>query len=281
MNSDDAESEIDLAALGPPVAWGRTAEVYALPGDRIVKLCYDWVGPDTVQREAAIARAVHAVGLAVPAVSAVVRAGARTGIIYARVRGESMLAALLREPSTVQQRARQLAELHVAIHAVTVAESVPAQHDALAHKIHHATALSPAQVRAALTALEAAPTGSRLCHGDFHPDNVILTEDGPVIIDWNDATRGRPAADVARTSIILRGVHEGDQDAEAHIRGLARAFHDAYLAHIVRLQPDVDAEYRQWLPIVAAARLSEQMARQEPWLVRLATKETPATDAGN
>lgn len=280
MHSDNAENDIDLAALGPPLARGRTAEVYALPDNRIVKLCYDWVGSATVQREAAIARTVHAAGLPVPAVGAIVQVGARTGVIYARVRGESMLTALLRRPSAVQHQARQLAVLHAAVHAVTVAAPVPAQHDALAHKIRHAAALSPAQVRAALTALDAAPVDSRLCHGDFHPDNVILTEDGiteggAVIIDWNDATRGRPAADVARTSVILRGVSEGDQGAEPGARALARAFHDAYLTHIFRVQPDVAAEYQQWLPLVAAARLSEEMPQQEPWLVRLATKETP------
>lgn len=39
---------------------------------------------------------------------------------------------------------------------------------------------------------------------DFHPDNVLLAARGPVIIDWPDATRGQPLADVARTSLLLR-----------------------------------------------------------------------------
>ena len=45
----------------------------------------------------------------------------------------------------------------------------------------------------------------RLCHGDLHPSNVILTRDGPVIVDWFDASRGDPVADVARSSLMLLG----------------------------------------------------------------------------
>ena len=44
--------------------------------------------------------------------------------------------------------------------------------------------------------------GDRLCHNDFHPDNIIFRtpeEGGPVIIDWERAGVGDPIADVAGT----------------------------------------------------------------------------------
>ena len=42
-------------------------------------------------------------------------------------------------------------------------------------------------------------------HLDFHPDNIMLTPDGPVVFDWTNAALGPPAADVA-----LRVAHRGD-----------------------------------------------------------------------
>ncbi len=35
----------------------------------------------------------------------------------------------------------------------------------------------------------ALPDGDIFCHGNFHPDNVILTFGHPVLIDWPGAKR--------------------------------------------------------------------------------------------
>ncbi|WP_127553772.1 phosphotransferase [Actinoplanes sp. OR16] len=45
--------------------------------------------------------------------------------------------------------------------------------------------------------------GGRILHRDLHPENVMLTRRGPVVIDWNNAALGRPAVDVALTAVIL------------------------------------------------------------------------------
>ncbi|MGW1549107.1 aminoglycoside phosphotransferase family protein [Streptomyces sp. NPDC002346] len=43
----------------------------------------------------------------------------------------------------------------------------------------------------------------RVLHLDLHPDNVILTGRGPVVIDWSNAGAGDPAADVAMTMVTV------------------------------------------------------------------------------
>ena len=48
------------------------------------------------------------------------------------------------------------------------------------------------------------PDGDRLCHGDFHPMNILGEASQPVIIDWSDARRGDPAADVCRTYLLMK-----------------------------------------------------------------------------
>ena len=50
------------------------------------------------------------------------------------------------------------------------------------------------------TRLESMPKGNSLCHGDFNPSNIIISEDNkPYIIDWSHATQGNPCADAAST----------------------------------------------------------------------------------
>jgi hypothetical protein len=74
-------------------------------------------------------------------------------------------------------------------------------------------------------------------------------------------------ADVARTSIILRGAVENKQLPDPFQRAFVSVFHTAYLRAYFRLRPGGKDEYRRWLPIVAAARLSENIKELEGWLL--------------
>jgi aminoglycoside phosphotransferase (APT) family kinase protein len=55
--------------------------------------------------------------------------------------------------------------------------------------------------------LHALPWGGQsLLHLDFHPLNVLMGPDGPVVIDWTNARPGPPGLDVAMSALILAGV---------------------------------------------------------------------------
>jgi aminoglycoside/choline kinase family phosphotransferase len=118
-----------------------------------------------------------------------------------------------------------------------------------------------------LNALNTLPAGPQLCHNDFHPDNILITADGPFIIDWLDATVGNPLADVARTSIILLGAAASTQVSRTVEKMFVRLFHSVYVRHYFRICPGSAVEYRRWLPIIAAARLSENIPEIESWLL--------------
>ncbi len=189
--------------LGVPFARGRTAEVFTWKDGHVLKLFYDWVPPTWVETEARASRAVCEAGLPAPAVEGVVEADGRHGIVFERVEGPSMLAEWKSKPWVLARSARQLAELHTAIHALPGA-GLPAYRERLEGGIRGAQMLTAHLKDAALSALARLPDGDALCHGDFHPDNVIVTARGPIIIDWMTAVRGNPLADVARTSLLLR-----------------------------------------------------------------------------
>lgn len=46
----------------------------------------------------------------------------------------------------------------------------------------------------------------RILHLDLHPENVIITTRGPVVIDWTNATEGPPGLDRAMSALILAQV---------------------------------------------------------------------------
>ncbi len=104
--------------------------------------------------------------------------------------------------------------------------------------------------------LDSLPKHLRLCHGDFHPSNIIITADGtPYIIDWSHATQGNSSADVART--YLEFYLEGKDE-------LAEKYLNLYC-----LKTDTAKQYVQkWIPIVAASRLTKAKKEEENFLRR-------------
>jgi aminoglycoside phosphotransferase (APT) family kinase protein len=87
------------------------------------------------------------------------------GLVLERVDGPTMLAELRRRPWRMSGAARTVAQLHAQLHEIVFEEA-------------------------------------RLLHLDLHPDNVLLSSRGPVVIDWTNARGGDPALDVALTWVI-------------------------------------------------------------------------------
>jgi aminoglycoside phosphotransferase (APT) family kinase protein len=250
-----------------PIALGRSAEIYAWKDGWVLKLFHDWFPEESVRYEAELARAVQAAGLPVPAAGEIVEVGDRLGLPYQRVDGPTMLQEMRAKPWTLPRSSRLLAELQIGMHDDNTVTGLPLQRQRLEKKIRRAKDLSPALRAAALDALAAMPEGDRLCHGDFHPDNVLMTDHGPVVIDWIDATLGSPLADLARSSVILIGVTAPGSRATWMEKVMVRCYHRIYLRHYFRLRPGGRDEYRAWRPIVAAARMSEGIAEIQEWLL--------------
>ncbi len=253
--------------LNTLIARGRTAEIFAWQEGWILKLFYNGVNLEDIEYEAYLGRAVHATGLAVPAVGEIVHVNERMGLLYERVDGIEMVDLLAKKPWRVFHYARRLADLQSEMHKRSMGEEFPSQRVRIKRKINQAGALSSHLKFKVNQMLESLPEGDRLCHGDFHPGNVLITSQAEVIIDWMDATRGNPLADVARTSVMILGAAGSTEISRHLVKMMARSFHTEYYRHYFRRNPGGEREYQSWLPVVAAARLSEEIPELENWLV--------------
>ena len=258
--------------LGKPIAIGGTAEVYDWEPSWILKLYFDRFGPRMADYERRIAAAICATGLPVPAVGEIVHVDGRVGLLYQRCAGMQMGEDLARHPWRLVSYAITLAKLHAKMHNQPIQADVPRLRHSLELRIRDAKPLPENLRAAALKALETMPDGDRLCHGDFHPGNVMLGQPEPVIIDWIDASFGSPLADVARTSILVQGMIEVEPQFSRFQRFGLRLMHVVYLRRYFQLRPDGFDEYRRWLPIVAAARLNENVPGWDAFLLAQAGK---------
>ena len=221
----------------------------------MLKLFYDWFTLENIAYEAQIAQAVHAGGLPVPAVGEIIRVNDRNGLVYQRVNGHSMWEMLRRKPWNGLRYASRMAELHAEMHASTMHVHIPSQRQKLRNKIRHTKALSGPLQSKTLAALETVPDGDGVCQGEFGPGNIFMTPQGEVIIDWIDASRGNPLADLARTTVLALGAAATSHMQNPLRKAFMHIFHTAYIHHYFKLCPGGKEEYHRWLPIFAAARI--------------------------
>ena len=161
--------------------------------------------------------------------------------------------------------AHLLAELQVDIHART-ASKLPSQCQRLQHQIQSRSGLAENIKVALLRDLDELQDDNAICHGDLHPENILLTAAEPVIIDWVDATQGSPLAEVARTTLLLRASdlpHSMNERRRQKVAEMRYLFDEAYIERHTQMQSISREAIARWVLLVAAARLSEGIGNRE------------------
>ncbi|MFJ7492782.1 phosphotransferase [Streptomyces sp. NPDC097727] len=179
--------------IGELLGAGRSADVYALDEKWVLRRYRD--GMDATH-EWAVMSYLSAYGYPVPQLGPHDAEAAPCDLVLQRLSGPTMLQSLLSGDLSAAEAGTMLAGLLTELH------TVPAR-------------LSPRPE-------------DRILHLDLHPDNVMLTDRGPVVIDWTDTGEGVPAADRAMSTLILAQVAV---DARSPASAGARALLDALLPH--------------------------------------------------
>jgi aminoglycoside phosphotransferase (APT) family kinase protein len=265
------DGEVRLSEL-QRLGGGREAEIFAFDEGRVLRLARDPARAAFVEREAAALAAARRAGAPVPAVYERVDVEGRPGAVIDRLDGEDLLVRLGRRPWSVWSVGRTLGRLHARLHRVAAPDELPPLRDELRGRL--GSKLVPPDVReSALAWLEELPDGDRLCHGDFHPANLLPAPDGYAVIDWTNGARGHPAADVARTCLLVAG-GEVPADAPLAVRRLETVGRRFLLASYLRgyrkeLPLDL-ALVNRWTPVCAAARLAEGIEEERAALLAAA-----------
>mgnify|MGYP001179422252 CR=1 FL=1 len=256
---------------GKIIARGRTAEVYDWSELQVLKLFYEWMPLPSIQREFEITQLAFAAKIPVPQAFQLEQIDGRNGIIYEKVNGPTMLALILKQPWTVARFSRQLAEFHSAIHRLPLGGMVSFR-ERWFSDIQEVSGLSAQDREKLMQWVGQFPDVNQLCHFDFHPDQVMFTSRGVRILDWMTACSGDPAADVARTKILLTIGKPPDAGwllrTFADFLGAAAFYF--YQKKYLALNPEMTQErIDAWFPALAAVRLLEDIEGEETRLRRI------------
>ena len=257
------------------LAEGREAELFLQPDGRVLRLLRRDL-PLAAERaalEATALAAAAAAGAPVPAVYEQVTRDGRPGLVLERVEGVDLLTRVTARPWSLPSVARRCGRLHAELHAVTGPGELLPLKDRVERALRDSPAVPGALRDSALRTLESLPDGDRLCHGDFHPANVLQAGDRAVVIDWTTAARGDPVADVARSWVLLE-FSPLPPGASAAQRALARAGRglllSGYMRAYARAAPLDANRLAAWTRVRSIERLAEEIeGEREPILDRL------------
>ena len=254
---------------------GREAEVYCLDERRVLRLARTAALRAEVERERVALLAARRCGAPAPAVFERMDVDGRPGLVLERLDAHDLLAGMLRRPWEIARVPVALAGLHTSLHETVAPAELPDLRTEVAERLQ--SGLVPRDVRdAALRALQQLPDGDRLCHGDFHPGNVLRRRRGGyVVIDWKAATRGDPAGDVARTRLLLLGAWipgAGPRQLQLLLTPFRWALYAAYLRAYQRQRELERSAIIAWVPVLAAARLSYDIPQERTPMLALARR---------
>lgn len=209
-------------------------------GDLCMKVFDESYSKADVLNEALNQARVEETGLNIPKIHEVTVIGGKWTIVSDFIKGKT-LAELMREnPDKKEEYLRSFVKLQLVMHG-KVCPELNKLKDKMNRKISQTD--FDATTRYDLhTRLDAMPQHSKLCHGDFNPSNIIISESGaPYIIDWSHATQGNASADAARTYLLfwLKGDITGA---------------DRYLSLFCEMSRTEKQYVQKWMPIVAASQ---------------------------
>jgi Ser/Thr protein kinase RdoA (MazF antagonist) len=239
--------------LQKPIAVGRTAEVFPFEEGKVLKLFFPTIPQSWIDKEVDTGRYIQEAQIPVPKVYERMKWNDREGVVYERIDGPSLLNELASKPWKAAPYARLLARLHVQVHDVPAPANLETQREWARGGIPETHKFSQETQQRVLRLLDAMPAGKQLCHGDFHPGNIIVTQRGPVIIDWMTASKGVACGDVARASIILEAA-QAPQGTPMRwlLEWVRKAFLATYIKTYFQLRPAEKNAFPAWRTIMAA-----------------------------
>lgn len=232
----------------------RTNKTVYREGDMAIKVFDSGYKKSDVLNEALNQARVEETSLHIPKLHEVGIVNGCWSIVADYIAGKTLARLMEENPDRFEEYLRLFVKLQMEVHGQQC-PLLGKLKDKMSRKISETTL--DATTRYDLhTRLEGMPKHNKLCHGDFNPSNIILTEDGtPYILDWSHATQGNASADVARTYLLF--CLDGETDT-------AEKYLDLFCS-----ESKTDKRYvQQWLPIVAASQSVKGRTEEREFLLK-------------
>ncbi len=253
-----------MGEKGRFLSQGNTAEIYEWETDKILKLYRQGLPETLCEDELRMTKNVYELLHIAPKPFEIVHIGNRVGAVYERIQGTTMLKEMLSKPWTFSKYSRLLAQCHINIQK-PVEFKLPTVKAKLKRDIKASPLLSNEEKQQIYQYIDTLPDGNKLCHFDFHPGNIMVSNGQYHVIDWMTGCKGDGLSDIARTSIILRysEIPRAPRFINLISKNVINKIYRGYLKEYLKATGVSIEKIRVWEMPIAAARLREWIPQSE------------------
>lgn len=234
------------------ISSSETVDVYRV-GDMAIKLFKEGCRKTMPLYEALTHSRVEDTGLNIPIIREVSVINNRWAIQMDLIEGKTLADIMKEDPEHMDEYLNKMVDIQLEIHSKKVPKLSKLK-DKLIRQINELDCIDDVKKYEMLTRLDSMPKHIKLCHGNFTPENIIINDKGTYVVDWVAARQGNASADVAKTYLLL----------SLQSKEIAEKYMNLFCE-----KTNTSKKYVQdWLPIVAAARLTEQKPEEKELLMK-------------
>lgn len=246
------------------LARGGEADIYDCGDGRVLRVRRKPGGIPPAKEEA-LFRALQYHGVCVPRFYGITSADGKPAEIMEKISGETMMQRIARHPLRAPAEIRRLAAMQEAVFRVEAGNGLVEIGDIVAH-FAGCSGMERELVDFVLSLFEKLPVEKCLCHGDFHPGNILIRNGGRYIIDWSGAYLGSRLSDIAHTYILMKHVPRvpGESRARHAFASFAGGvLADVYLDEFRKTGFD-PALFSQWTVVMSFLRYCYGIPSETP-----------------
>jgi hypothetical protein len=237
-------------SLGEKIGEGAYSDVHAWAPGQVVKLFKAGFARRHSWWEARMTRAALAAGAPAPEVFDEVTVEGRFGVVLQRLDGPTLLQLSRSGAMTPEQTGAILAALARSVHKMAPPPEMFTLRDTMAGSSKLSSTLPKHIATGILSLIDRLTPGDGLCHGDIHPANVIMTADGPRLLDWGGAARAPIGLDLGCCHVGLSELAPETVPDPERPRAVNAAIQSEYARLAGMSQAALTAAMEPYLPIV-------------------------------
>ena len=192
---------------------GANGRVYRLNEEQIVKVYNTLTNPfEKIEREKKAARTAFVHGIPTAISFDIVKVGNEYGMVYEMVNAKTLGATIAEHPEKLTEYIIRMADMLKQLHKTEISEGELPDGRISLHAwvdVAEKSGCYSFEILARMHKfIDEIPVRNTFVHGDFHPGNIMLSNDEMLLIDMGDASVGHPVIDLLGCYQIMRLVPE-------------------------------------------------------------------------
>ncbi len=251
---------------------GACGEVFRLDDETIIKLYYDRVKAEEIEREKALAKRAFVLGVPTAISYDIVEADGRTGVVYELIKSKTLSELIRENPENIETYTDLYADVCRQIHSIHADTSDLPDFKDLNRQDIPRLAIPDGDKQYLYRLLDIVPDSAGCIHGDLNINNIMVQNGECCLIDMGEFSRGIAMFDISRIVFSMEYASRGEGDYNAFYKLPAATVERVYRLFLKKYfgtESMEEAEKKnpevRWLYPLAWFRCCTTMLKEKPW----------------